>query len=142
MNPKVRSVIANLQSAQLAADAVVFTEGEMPDNSMYFLISGEIGIYKNREGTERELLRMEPGSFFGEMALINTRPRLATARVVSPNGARVAAMNKETLLRLAGVSPEFVFHLLRHSVSRLLAAEDKLERVREELDREKAARRM
>ena len=141
MNPKVRDVIARLESSEYQADTVIFRESDLADNSMYFVISGQIGIYKSRGGEEIELLQMEPGTFFGEMALIDTRPRLATAKVVSKS-ARLAKMNRETLLRLAGVSPEFVFHLLRQAVSRLLAAEDKLERVREQVQREKAAQRL
>lgn len=141
MNPKVREVIAKLESSEVPGGTVIFREGDLADNSMYFVISGQIGIYKTRSGQEIELLRMEPGTFFGEMALINTRPRLATTKVVTDK-ARLAKMNRETLLRLAGVSPEFVFHLLRQAVSRLLAAEDKLERVREQVQREKAAQQI
>ncbi len=141
MNPKVREVVASLQSTEFPGQTVIFREGDLADNTMYFIITGQVGIYKTRSGEDILLLNMEPGTFFGEMALINTRPRLATARVVSDK-ARLARMNKETLLRLAGVSPEFVFHLLRQAVSRLLAAEDKLERVREQVQREKAARKL
>ena len=141
MNPKVREVISRLESSEYAGNTVIFREGDLADNSMYFVISGQVGIFKQRSGQEIELVRMEPGTFFGEMALINTSPRLATTKVVTDK-ARLAKMNRDTLLRLAGVSPEFVFHLLRQAVSRLLAAEDKLERVREQVQREQAVQRM
>ena len=78
------------------------------------------------------MIRLGPGKFFGEMALIHERPRLATARVISPT-AKLALMDRAILLKLAGSSPEFIFYLLRHAVERLLAAEDKLQRVREEI---------
>jgi len=104
----------------------------MPDDTMYFVLSGDVGIFKKRAGVDHEMERLSTGAFFGEMALINERPRLATARVLSVE-ARLARMNREVLLKLAGVSPEFVFMLLKHAITRLLAAEDKLQRVREEL---------
>ena len=118
---------------------VIFTEGEPPDDTMYFLFSGEVGVFKKRSTGEEEINRLKPGDFFGEMALVHHRPRLATAKVVSAE-ARMAVMNKALLLKLAGNSPQFLFNLLRYAISRLLAAEDKLQRVRESLQNEKKAR--
>lgn len=113
----------------------------MPDDNMYFVLSGDVGIFKKRGGVDHEMERLSTGSFFGEMALINERPRLATARVLSRE-ARLARMNREMLLKLAGVSPEFVFMLLKHAITRLLAAEDKLQRVREELSTKTGKRKI
>lgn len=117
----------------------IFQEGDPPDDTMYFVFSGEIGVYKKRGGSEEEINRLKPGEFFGEMALVHHRPRLATARIISPE-ARLAVMDKALLLKLAGGSPQFLFNLLRYAISRLLAAEDKLQRIREELTAEKRAR--
>ena len=139
MNPRVLEYVQQINSTILPEGHTIYTEGELPDNTMYFVFKGEIGIYKNRPGGEREINRLGPGTFFGEMALIHERPRLATARVVSPE-VRVAVMNREVLLKLAGSSPEFLFYLLRHAVGRLISAEDKLHRAREELQEEKTSR--
>ncbi|MBI3396304.1 MAG: cyclic nucleotide-binding domain-containing protein, partial [Spirochaetia bacterium] len=67
----------------------VFREGDMPDDTMYFLLTGEVAILKNRPGGSSQINSVHPGSFFGEMALVAQRPRLATARVISPS-ARAA----------------------------------------------------
>lgn len=139
MSPKVLEAVQNLSSVDYARDKIVFHEGDLSDDTMYFIFAGEVGIFKNRPDGEHEIHRLGPGTFFGEMALINERPRLATARVISDQ-ARMAVMNRPILMKLAGASPEFLFYLLKHAVSRLLAAEDKLQRVREDLDEAKRKR--
>ncbi len=139
MNPQILQALQKLQATSFKNGDVIYEEGAMPDNTMYFLLAGEIGFYKKRADTEREINRQQPGTFFGEMALVQERPRLATARVLSKE-AKMIVMNREILLKLSGSAPQFLFHLLRHSVSRLLAGEDKLQRVREEVEKEKQAR--
>lgn len=139
MNPQILQALQKLQATTFKNGDVIYEEGAMPDNTMYFLLGGEIGFYKRRGDTEREINRQQPGTFFGEMALVQERPRLATARVLSKE-AKMIVMNREILLKLSGSAPQFLFHLLRHSVSRLLAGEDKLQRVREEVEKERQAR--
>lgn len=141
MQKRVVEYLQQMQSRELIEGQELFQEGAPPDDTMYFLLSGEVGIFKKRPEGERRINSLSAGSFFGEMALVNSRPRLATARVISSR-ARVAVMNKDILLKLAGSSPQLLFNLLKYSVTRLLAGEDKLQRVKEELRNEKKARGM
>lgn len=123
--------LQTVASKQFQQGDVIFREGDQPDDTMYFVFGGEVGIFKNRPEGERKINHLVPGMFFGEMALVNSRPRLATARVLTST-ARLAMINKDILLKLAGRRPQFLFNLLKYSVSRLLAGEDKLQRVKEE----------
>lgn len=136
---RILEFVQKVGSDVYPAGHTIFREGDAPDDTMYFVFSGEIGVYKGRGGSESEINRLKPGDFFGEMALVHHRPRLATTRVISPE-ARVAVMNKTLLLKLSGGSPQFLFNLLRYAISRLLAAEDKLQHTREDLQNEKRHR--
>lgn len=131
MRKEVLETLKTLSSRDFRQGETIFKEGDMPDDTMYFLLTGEIGIMKKRPEGEREINRVSPGSFFGEMALIGNRPRLASARVQSVS-AKVAVLNKATFLKLCGTTPQFVLNMLQYAVSRLLAAEDKLQRIKEE----------
>lgn len=133
---QARASLQSIAARQLKKGEEVFLEGDIPDDTMYFILSGQIGLYRGEGASERQINEIGPGSFFGEMALVNHRPRLATARVDS-DIARLALINKATLLKMAGSSPQFLLKLLRYTVSRLLSAEDKLQRVREDLQAEK-----
>lgn len=139
MSPKVIEIVQRITARDIPGGTIIIREGAESTDEMYFVFKGEISIYKIRDGQPREINRIKPGNFFGEMALIQSKPRLATAKVVSES-AKLAIIDKPMLLKLAGSSPEFLFYLLRHAVSRLLIAEDKLQAVREELRNEKLKR--
>ncbi len=62
-----------------AKEAVIFREGEIGD-SFFQIENGKVGIYLlYGEGDEKLLTTLEAGKFFGEMAVIETYPRSATA---------------------------------------------------------------
>lgn len=62
------------------ADETVFEEGDI-GSGMYAIRSGQVVIYSRDErGREIEQVTLEPGDFFGEVALTASRPRIASAR--------------------------------------------------------------
>lgn len=61
----------------------IFAEGDEP-NWAYLIQSGEIEIVKKTaRGEEVRLSVLEAGRLFGEMALLEERPRMASARALS-----------------------------------------------------------
>jgi len=61
---------------------VIFWEDE-PGVGMYIVHKGAVGIYKDyAKAEQKELARLEPGDFFGEMALLEDDCRSATAVAV------------------------------------------------------------
>lgn len=65
------------------AGEVVFDEGE-EGNALYIVRSGRILIC--RQGRpEAKINEIAPGSFFGELALLDSAPRTAQARAMEPS---------------------------------------------------------
>ena len=64
----------------LKPETLVFSEGD-PGSAMYIVLKGEILIYQG----DKSLTNMLPGTFFGEMSLIESRPRTAGARALVPS---------------------------------------------------------
>ena len=63
----------------LDAGQILFREGDAGDG-MYLVESGRIEISAAGSGPERRILsHFEPGAFFGEMAILESQPRSATA---------------------------------------------------------------
>ncbi len=62
------------------AGDVVFKEGDAGTNA-YVIQSGQVEIVKKRDGALVLLGTLGKGAIFGEMALIDDAPRMATARV-------------------------------------------------------------
>ena len=97
--PEVRVV-------HLEAGEVIFREGD-PGDLLYLVGEGSVRISKSGRGGEQETLSViQPGNFFGEMALLDGQPRSASATAVD-----------ETLL---GTVDEPTFqHILELAPSRL-----------------------
>ena len=60
----------------------VFREGEVGD-SAFIVVDGTVAIYRLTEEGEQVLATLAKGAMFGEMALIEARPRMAMARAAA-----------------------------------------------------------
>ena len=57
----------------------IFKEGSCGSRA-FVVESGEVEIVKSVSGQEKVIGKVSPGAIFGEMALIDDRPRMASAR--------------------------------------------------------------
>ncbi|WP_020655865.1 cyclic nucleotide-binding domain-containing protein [Massilia niastensis] len=64
-------------------DEIVFDEGE-EGQALYLLMSGRVLISRAHEGSTQVVAELEPGSFFGDLALLDNSPRNAQARALEP----------------------------------------------------------
>jgi len=61
------------------AGETIFLEGE-PGKALFIVLEGGVSICHARNGAEERVAMLAPGSYFGELALIDDLPRSATAR--------------------------------------------------------------
>lgn len=74
----VREIVMQLQSVVCTPGDFIFRLGE-PGDKMYFIQKGQVEIVS---GEGQVLVTLPAGSFFGEMALLTSNPRNASARAV------------------------------------------------------------
>jgi cAMP-dependent protein kinase regulator len=74
---KLDQLAASLQPEPLEVGAVLFKEGDQADK-FYIVESGEVVISRLVDGEDVVISRREPGEYFGEIALLQNRPRTAT----------------------------------------------------------------
>lgn len=68
-----------METKRFAKDAFIFRQCEIP-RCMYDIVSGRVGIYaEHGEGMRTKLAEFGPGQVFGEMELIASSPRCASA---------------------------------------------------------------
>lgn len=101
------------------AGAVVFEEGD-PGSRMYVIQSGAVQIVKRVASRTITLAHLGPGEAFGEMALLEGRPRSATAIVVAPG--RILELDEAAFADLVGNEREVALRLLRRLSARLREA--------------------
>ena len=84
---------------------------------MYVVLDGQIEI---RMG-DRVVDIVNPGQFFGEMALIDDRPRSASA--IARSKGSLLRIDSKQFLRLVHENPDFALKLLRVVVARVRRAD-------------------
>jgi CRP-like cAMP-binding protein len=118
----------DLTLERFAADyepgTVLFREGE-EGTEMYVIQSGSIEIKRRIGDVDRTLAVLSPGEFFGEMALINDRPRSATAVVLEP--ARLLVIDGSTFEAMLRSKPEIAVRILKTLAARLERANQQVE---------------
>ncbi len=88
----------------------IFSQGQ-PGLGMYIILRGKVKIYQEEEGEQMELTRIEQGSFFGDMALLDETPRSATAEALELT--RVIAFFRPDLFELLDRSPRTGIKIMR-----------------------------
>ena len=91
---------------------VIFREGDTGDG-FYQLKSGEVGVYVNY-GTDDEikLRSLEPGQYFGEMAVLEVRRRSATV-VALEDGTAVTFVPEKELDEFLQKNPREILPIMR-----------------------------
>lgn len=87
----------------------IFKEGD-DGHRAYVVQSGEIEIVKETDGKEVVLGTIGKGGIFGEMALIDHRPRMATARATT--GATVVVVSRKMFDQKMANADPFIRGLL------------------------------
>lgn len=97
-------------------DTMIFTEG-MPGAELYILQKGSVKITKIVDNTEVLLAVLKPGDIFGEMALLDNKPRSASA--VAYEDVYLLAVNKQNFERMVQGQPQIVTRLTQLLAERI-----------------------
>jgi cAMP-dependent protein kinase regulator len=91
-----------LQTRLVDTDDLIIAQGDTNCQEMYFIEEGEVKIIvrSSDNSTEREVNRLRKGDYFGELALITHKPRLASAYAVCPT--KLAVLDVDSFERLMG----------------------------------------
>ena len=106
---------AGVPARDFKAGDVIFRQGD-PAQELFIVQSGEVKI---RLGN-RVLETLPQYSIFGEMALIDTAPRSATA--IAASDARLVPVSEKQFLFLISNTPYFALNVMRVMARRLRAA--------------------
>lgn len=119
------------------ADEMIFSAGDI-GSGMYILRSGQVQIFTHdQDGVEQVAALLEPGDFFGEVALTASRPRCASARATVPT-VLVGLFRSdliEAVHRHPAPTAKILLGLNRVVADRLLQCNLQLEMLNKDLDR-------
>jgi CRP-like cAMP-binding protein len=107
-----------------SAGEVLFREGERGEE-MYVIQSGLVRIVKRVGGEYRSLATLGRGEFVGEMAILNGRPRTATALVLED--AKCLVIDAATLEQMLSDNTEIALRLVKKLARRLDSADEMIQ---------------
>jgi sigma-B regulation protein RsbU (phosphoserine phosphatase) len=107
---------ARMYERRLQAGEVLFAQGDA-GHECFVILSGEVEVVGRQRHGEVRLQIARAGQVVGEMALLDTSPRSATVRALSPS--LLAAMDEDAFVALMHSNPEWTLNLLRDSTTRL-----------------------
>lgn len=106
------------------AGTVLFHEGDHGEE-MYIIQSGRVKISKRIRGVEKTLATLEKGEFFGEMAILNDKPRSATAETVAES--EMLVIDRKTFESLLRSNIEISIRFIKRLAERLREADEQME---------------
>jgi len=102
---------------------VIFEEGSTA-SEMYLIHSGKVLLSGRQNETQQvPLLVLNPGDFFGEMALVDDSPRSATASAIEDD-TELIVIDRARFLFMVRQQPEFALSLM-HTLCQRLREMDK-----------------
>lgn len=112
-------LVSALHSRTYREGEVVFVEGDI-GRALFVLESGAVDLTRSgADGKPAVLYRLKPGDFFGEMALLESLPRTATA--VATEKTHLHLLYKSKLDALLSAEPRIGVTIMSH-LARLLSA--------------------
>jgi CRP/FNR family cyclic AMP-dependent transcriptional regulator len=107
-----------------AANTTLFEEGDA-GTEMYVIHEGHVRLTRGKGTLETTLAVLPPGEFFGEMAIVTSQPRSATATVVEP--AKLLVLDSGTFESMVRNNAEIALRIIRKMATRLQAANNQID---------------
>jgi len=109
---------------EFSAGDILCREGD-PGDVMYVIQSGSVRITKAIAGEERVIAVLGAGEFLGELAILNGKPRSATATVTETT--RCLLIEAKTLEKMVAGNSEIAMRLIKKLAKRLDSADALIE---------------
>ena len=104
---------------------ILFNEGDTRSKEMYVIHKGKVKISKKVGNQETVLAYLGQGEFFGEMAILNNKPRSATAEVMEDGTLLV--IDPKTFETMIKNNAEVAFRMIKKLADRIEETDNKIE---------------
>jgi len=121
-------IATKLEDVEFQADETIFQSGDAGD-FIYFIKKGQVRVHNNN----REIERLGVYDIFGEMALLDSQPRMAAATPVEKTD--VLRLDKASFDKLIRERIEIVQGITRILTKRLRSHDQRLEETRDSLEK-------
>jgi CRP-like cAMP-binding protein len=118
---QLKEVSPKLVRQTYEAGQVIMNQGDAPDR-FYIILAGQAEIWhEGLSGQSGEIDIRKPGEYFGEVGLLQDRPRSATVRAPKDNSLEVLAMERQDFLALMDESKATEMSVAQEMIQRLIS---------------------
>lgn len=112
---ELKMLAAYLNDFTVNAGDVICRQGD-PGEELYIIESGEMGvIIRIADGSEKEIVTLKSGDFFGEMSIFDNSPRSATCRAKA--NSTLLKLRKEDFIKLMEQSPDTAITIMKNMLN-------------------------
>jgi CRP-like cAMP-binding protein len=108
----LRRIARQMLDYEFEAGRTIVRQGENGE-TLFVLLEGRARVVRGG----RAVARLRPGDFFGELAVLDDRPR--TASVVADSPVRCVVLHRDELRKILAEEPRAAWALLRAMAGRL-----------------------
>ncbi len=124
---RVNQLAQDFTMHKVRKSEVIFYQSD-PSTDLYIIIHGAVkASLLNEEGQELVLANFRKGDFFGEMSLLDGRPRSAT--VIAAEDSVLAVLKREKFIHAIRGDPMIAIELLSALVQRLRMTDEMVESI-------------
>ena len=106
---------------------IIFEEGSCGDE-MFIVHSGAVELVKRSMESEMVIATINPGEFFGEMALVDNAPRSVSA-IAGEDQTRLLVLDRDKFLFLVSHQPAFALTIMHILCQRIRAMNERISRL-------------
>ena len=110
---EVQTLIDYTEMVNYKKNDVIAEIGEVGD-ALYFILSGEIGLFQDNDNKVTEVARVTEGELMGEMSFFDRRPRSVQIRAITE--VQILKLSRAMYKRLRVEHPYIAVNLLEHAI--------------------------
>lgn len=110
---EVQTLIDYTELVHYKKDDVIAEIGEVGD-ALYFILSGEIGLFQDNDNKVTEVATVKEGELMGEMSFFDRRPR--SVRIRANSDVQILKLSRAMYKRLRVEHPYIAVNLLEHAI--------------------------
>jgi len=123
---QINMILSRLKSKTVPAQTAIIRQGE-PGDAFYIIRSGEVVVTAMSGAGEKVLAELGEAEYFGEIALVTDRPRIANVTSVSETELLIMEKSDfDAVVKLVGAQHDVPIHLEQAGSRRLLDTRRKL----------------
>jgi signal transduction histidine kinase len=119
----LKKIQALLKQEKFKKGSTVIKEGDKGD-SLFIILQGEVVVIKGKGRTKEKVTSLQPFNFFGEMSLLEDKPR--SASIVAEQDSLILKLDKKDFVRLVGKFPDISFKIMKTLSARIRETDLKL----------------